>query len=87
MNGSECHEMYNVILETLTASLVQELKRQWERVSGGSETFTFAVRSSATPAAAYQQRFASHTAARALRSGAGRRCTCLAASRFAQWQQ
>mmetsp|Transcript_84877 Transcript_84877/g.181862 ORF Transcript_84877/g.181862 Transcript_84877/m.181862 type:complete len:907 (-) Transcript_84877:87-2807(-) len=25
-----------------------ELKKQWERVSGGSETFTFAVRSSAT---------------------------------------
>mmetsp|Transcript_61734 Transcript_61734/g.172446 ORF Transcript_61734/g.172446 Transcript_61734/m.172446 type:complete len:895 (-) Transcript_61734:248-2932(-) len=25
-----------------------ELKRQWERVSGGSDTFTFAVRSSAT---------------------------------------
>merc|ERR550539_1334538 len=26
----------------------EELKKQWERVSGGSETFTFAVRSSAT---------------------------------------
>ena len=48
VNRSECHETYNFILKTLTASIAQELKRQWERVSGGSETFTFAVRSSAT---------------------------------------
>eukprot|EP00974_Lingulodinium_polyedra_P059127 5694706-Lingulodinium_polyedra.AAC.1 len=26
----------------------EELKKQWERVSGGSDTFTFAVRSSAS---------------------------------------
>jgi len=30
------------------ADFEEELKRQWQRVSGGSETFTFAVRSSAT---------------------------------------
>ena len=48
VNGSTRHGTHNFILETLTASIVQELKKQWERVSGGSETFTFAVRSSAT---------------------------------------